>query len=132
MPLIKNTNEKLLIALIQKGFFKRKRKPNVIPIYNLTTALNKVNKHKLAKEVAFCLTTKVSYRLANESRYQLAFNTVILKSWDNIAVVEINKDIKKFNQFVCVDLVDYNNTFINKHPIFMKLLFTELNIIRKL
>lgn len=129
---MKNTQEELTLKLIQQGFFKRRRKPNIIPIYSLSKALKKVNHHKLAKELAYCLTSTASYRLAYEDRYRLAFNSVVLKNWDNVAVIQINTKVLKFCDFICITLEEYTDDFKIQHPIFMKLLLTELNIIRRM
>jgi hypothetical protein len=102
-----------------------------VKLFTLNKALFKVNNHKLAREVAYVLSTKLSYRLMMEERYMLAFNSVVLKSWDNIAVIQLTKKLNKFSNIVCVDLKEYNNDFINTQIVFMKLLMTELNIIRR-
>ena len=128
---IKNTKEERLIKLIQQGFFKRKRKPNVILIYNLSQALKKLNNHKLAKELAYCITSTSSYRLMHEDRYKLAFNAVVLKNWDNVAVVQLENKSLKFCNFVCVTLEEYTEDFKRQNPVFIKMVLTELNIIRR-
>jgi hypothetical protein len=102
-----------------------------VKLLTLTKALVKVNQHRLAKEMAYVLTTTLSYRLMMQERYMLAFNSLPIKNWDNIAVVQISKKLDKFNSIICVDLKEYNIEFKQTQTIFMKLLLNELNIIRK-
>lgn len=90
-----------------------------------------MNHHKLAKEVAYCITSTATYRLSYEDRYRLAFNAVVLKNWDNVAVVQLENKVLRFCGFVCVKLDEYTEDFKIQNPVFMKLVLTELNIIRR-
>jgi hypothetical protein len=98
----------------------------------LTKALTKVSWFKLAKELAFCLTTTVDYRLATEDRYRLAMNSIVAFDIKSLAVVQLSKQIKRFDDFVCVDIRDYDDEFIQNNPSFIKLLLEELKCIRRL
>jgi hypothetical protein len=128
----KNTREELLLKLIKNDFFTRKRRPSPVKIYSLKEAIKKVNNHLLAKEIAYALSTEVYYRLTYEERYKLAFNVIPLKSWETVAVFQKTKKLQKFNNLICIDYKDYNLTFIKDHPIFAKLLLTELKLIRQI
>jgi len=93
--------------------------------------MRKISCHKLTKEIAFCLSTETYYRLAYEERYNVAFNTVVLKDWSNIAVIQTNKNIAYFKDLACVNLEEYTDDFRKNNPVFMKLLLSELNNIRR-
>jgi hypothetical protein len=131
MPPIKNTYERLLIQRLKTNCFSRKRNPSPIKVLTLSKALLKVNTHKLVKEIAYVLSTDFSYRLLMQDKYILAFNSIPLKNWENIAVVQLKKDIKTFDSIVCVDIKEYTTEFKQNNPVFMKLLLFELNNIRK-
>lgn len=93
--------------------------------------MTKVNTHKLAKEVAFVLSTETYYRFATTDRYMLAYNILPLKSWDNIAVVQLTKNVSKFKDIVCVNLKEYTEDFRASNPIFIQLVLSELNELRR-
>lgn len=67
----------------------------------------------------------------HEDRYKLAFNAVVLKNWDNVAVVQLENKSLKFCNFVCVTLEEYTEDFKRQNPVFIKMVLTELNIIRR-
>lgn len=120
--------------MIKKGLFTRKRNPTPIKIYSLKEALCKVNTHKLAKELAYVLSTTMSYRLMYEDRYNLAYNVIPLKSsddWNNILVLQVEKELVKFSNIVCINIEDYTQDFKIKNPVFIKLVLSELNKIRR-
>lgn len=131
MPRIKNINEERLINAIKTGQFTRRRNPSPIRYYSLTQALSKINNHKLAKELAFVLSTQTYYRFATTDRYMLAYNILPLKNWDEIAVVQIEKKVSKFKDIVCVNLKEYTDEFRVTYPVFMKLVLSELNQLRR-
>lgn len=66
-----------------------------------------------------------------EEKYVLAFNSLPLKNWDSIAVVAIDKKISNFSDIVCVDLKNYNAEFRINNPVFVRLILSELNKIRR-
>ncbi len=131
MPRIKNTNEERLLTALKTGQFSRRRRPSPVRCLTLTQALTKVNNHKLAKELAFCLSTDTYYRFATTDRYMLAYNILPLKNWDNVAVVQLEKKVSKFKDIVCVNLEEYTDEFRSTHTTFMRLVLTELKEIRR-
>lgn len=111
--------------------FSRRRRPSPIKYLSLTQALKKVSNIKLAKELAFCVSTDTAYRLATTERYMFAYNAIPLKSWDNIAVVKIGDNLNRFRDIVCVNLDEYTDDFKRTHPLFMRLILSELKQIRR-
>ena len=85
----------------------------------------------MAKELAFCISTETYYRFATTDRYMFAYNVMPLKSWDNIAVIQLTKKMSKFKDIVCVNLEEYTEDFKKTHSVFMKLLLSELKEIRR-
>lgn len=83
----------------------------------------------IAQEVAFAICNPFHNRLRLE-RYMVAYNSVALKSWDNIAVVQTTKELTQFDDLVCIDYSSvFSNEFREKHPEFIKLLLYELKLL---
>ena len=93
--------------------------------------MTRLNTHKLAKEVAFVLSTETYYRFATTDRYMLAYNILPLKNWDNVAVIQLTQNVSKFKDIICVSLKEYTEDFRVSNPIFMKLVLSELNQLRR-
>lgn len=83
----------------------------------------------IAKEIAFAICNPFHKRLQLE-RYMVAYNSVALKSWDDIAVVQTTKELTQFDNLVCINYSTvYNEDFKSQHPEFIKLLMYELKML---
>lgn len=110
----------------------RRRTPNVIRVLELSKAISKVNLDRLAKEVALAMCTKFSERLRYD-RYMIAYNATVLKTWEQVAVVQTENNIKRFSHLVCVKFSELETTeFKKQHPIFINLLINELSILGRI
>lgn len=66
-----------------------------------------------------------------EERYRVAFNILPNVEWEEIAVIQLQKKITKFDQIICINIKGYNETFIEENKKFTNLVLSELNIIRR-
>ena len=99
---------------------------------SLSKSFNRVKQSSIAKELAYCLCTDVCKRLRLE-HYHLAFNTVVINDWSNIAVIKTEETIRKLSDIVCIDYSEYyNDDFRSCNSQFLKLVLFELNQLRKI
>jgi len=98
----------------------------------LDRALYKISNIKLAKELAYCLCTDAKDRMKHD-RYYITFNTIPLKDWSCIAVIQLSLYIKSFRDIAVVDFSYYRNKkFQESNPKFLNLVLYELNQLRKI
>jgi hypothetical protein len=64
-------------------------------------------------------------------RYTIAYNCMIIKKWEDIAVFQLKNKIDTFDSLICIDLKEYTDKFKIDHPVFMNLILFELNTIVK-
>ena len=119
------------LSAIKSGHFSYRRKPDIIKYFTLDKALQLASPSKLTKEIAFCLCTYPSERLYNE-RYMIAFNSIAIKCWDEVAVIQLSNEIKSFSDIICVNykLVN-NNKFKKENQLFFDLLLHEIKLLGK-
>lgn len=73
----------------------------------------------------------MSYRLATEDRYRIAFNVIPSINWEEVCVIQLHKDIKSFSDLICINIKEYNDSFIENNIKFTSLVLAELNTIRR-
>lgn len=128
----KRTSEELLISAIKSQVTSRKRNPNVIKVITLKTALTKFTYDRLAPEVALVLSTKFTDRLQYE-RYMIAYNSTMVSSWDDIAVLQLNESITQFKHLVCINVEDINKEeFKTVYSVFINVVINELKMLGRI
>lgn len=82
--------------------------------------------------MAFALSTEFSERLIHD-RYMVAYNSTLIKNWEQIAVVQQGHGLKRFDQLVCVKLEELESPeFKQENPIFINVLLNELSILGRI